>query len=143
MYYNENMRRHPHKYERNFLIMKKTVRILSVLLALLMVTCVLASCGKTIKGTYSAEVDVLLLKYTATYEFSGKNVTVTRVVNPLIGDAQTFTIEGTYEIIKNDDDTMDIKFEFKTDDDYIKSGTFDFEQGEDYIKIGAVKYNKK
>ena len=137
------MRRHPHKYERNFLIMKKTVRILSVLLALLMVTCVLASCGKTIKGTYSAEVDVLLLKYTATYEFSGKNVTVTRVVNPLIGEAQTFTIEGTYEIIKNDDDTMDIKFEFKTDDDYIKSGTFDFEQGEDYIKIGAVKYNKK
>ena len=137
------MRRHLHKYERKFLIMKKTVRILSVLLALLMVTCMLASCGKTIKGTYSAEVDVLILKYTATYEFSGKNVTVTRVVNPLIGDAQTFTIEGTYEIIKNDDDTMDIKFEFKTDDDYIKSGTFDFEQGEDYIKIGAVKYNKK
>ena len=123
--------------------MKNAVRILSVLLALLMVTCMLASCGKTIKGTYSAEVDVLILKYTATYEFSGKNVTVTRVVNPLIGDAQTFTIEGTYEIIENDDDTLDIKFEFKTADDYIKSGTFDFEQGEDYIKIGAVKYNKK
>ena len=123
--------------------MKKTIRILSVVLALMMVTCMLASCGKTIKGAYSAEVDVLVLKYTATYEFSGKNVTVTRVVNPLIGDAQTFTIEGTYEIIENDDDTMDIKFEFKTDDDYIKSGTFDFEQGEDYIKIGMVKYTKQ
>ncbi|MBR6781868.1 MAG: hypothetical protein IKM33_01555 [Clostridia bacterium] len=123
--------------------MKKTVRILSVVLALLMATLMLASCGKTIKGTYSAEVDVLVLKYTATYEFSGKNVTVTKVVNPLIGDAQTYTIEGTYEIIENDDDTLDIKFEFKTADDHIKSGTFDFEQGEDYIKIGVVKYNKK
>ena len=123
--------------------MKKTVRILSVLLALLMVTCMLASCGKTIKGAYSAEVDVLVLKYTATYEFSGKNVTVTKVVNPLIGEAKTYTIEGTYEIIENADDTLDIKFEFKTADDHIKSGTFDFEQGEDYIKIGVVKYNKK
>ena len=123
--------------------MKKSIRIMAVVMALLMVTLVFASCGKTIKGTYSAEVDVVALKYTATYEFSGKNVTVTKVVNPLIGDAKTYTIEGTYEIIENDDDTMDIKFEFKTEDDHIKSGTFDFEQGEDYIKIGIVKYNKK
>ena len=123
--------------------MKKSIRILAVVLALLMVTFVFASCAKTIKGTYSAEVDVVVLKYTATYEFSGKNVTVTKVVNPLLGEAKTYTIEGTYEIIENDDDTMDIKFEFKTEDEHIKSGTFDFEQGEDYIKIGIVKYNKK
>ena len=123
--------------------MKKTVRILAVVMAVLMVTLVLASCGKTLKGDYSAEVDVVVLKYTATYEFSGKNVTVTKVVNPLIGDSKTSTIEGTYEIIENDDGSMDIKFEFKTDDDHIKSGTFDFEEGEDYIKIGIVKYTKK
>ena len=123
--------------------MKKSVRILAVVMAVLMVTLVLASCGKTLKGTYSAEIDVGILKYTATYEFSGKNVTVTKVVNPLIGDAKTYTIEGTYEIIENDDDTMDIKFEFETEDDHIKSGTFDFEEGEDYIKIGIAKYNKK
>ncbi len=123
--------------------MKKTVRILAVVMAVLMVTLVLASCGKTLKGAYSAEVDVVVLKYTATYEFSGKNVTVTKVVNPLIGDSKTSTIEGTYEIIENDDGSMDIKFEFKTADDHIKSGTFDFEEGEDYIKIGIVKYTKK
>jgi len=122
--------------------MKKTVRILSVVLALLMVTLVFASCGKTLKGKYSAEVNVIALKYTATYEFSGKNVTVTKVVNPLVGDTKTYTIEGTYEIIENADETMDIKFEFKTEDDDIKSGTFDFEQGEDYIKIGIVTYQK-
>ncbi len=123
--------------------MKKSIRILAVVLALMMVTFVFASCGKTIKGTYSAEVDIVITKYTATYEFSGKNVTVTKVLNPLLGDTKTYTIEGTYEIIENDDDTMDIKFEFKTEDEHIKSGTFDFEQGDDYIKIGIVKYNKK
>ena len=123
--------------------MKKSIRIMAVVMALLMVTFVFASCGKTIKGTYSAEVDIAILKYTATYEFSGKNVTVTKVVNPLLGESKTYTIEGTYEIIENDDDTMDIKFEFKTEDEHIKSGTFDFEQGEDYIKIGIVTYNKK
>ena len=123
-------------------IMKKTVRILSVVLALLMVTLVFASCAKTLKGKYSAEVNLGVLKYTATYEFSGKNVTVTKVVNPLIGDAQTYTIKGTYEIIENADETMDIKFTFETEDDDIKSGTFDFEQGEDYIKIGVVTYKK-
>ena len=123
--------------------MKKSIRILAVILALMMVTVAFASCAKTIKGTYSAEVDVVVLKYIVTYEFSGKNVTVTKVVNPLLGEAKTYTIEGTYEIIENDDDTMDIKFEFKTEDEHIKSGTFDFEQGEDYIKIGIVKYNKK
>ena len=122
--------------------MKKSIRILAVVLALMMVTVVFASCAKTIKGAYSAEVDVVVLKYTATYEFSGKNVTVTKVVNPLLGESKTYTIEGTYEIIENDDDTMDIKFEFKTEDDDIKSGTFDFEQGEDYIKIGIVTYQK-
>ena len=52
--------------------MKRSVRILAVALALLMVTFVFASCGKTIKGTYEAEIDGGLLgKYTATYEFSG------------------------------------------------------------------------
>ena len=117
---------------------------MAVVMALLMVTLVFASCGKTIKGAYKAEIGLGgLAGYTATYEFSGKNVTVTKVVNPLLGESKTYTIEGTYEIIENDDDTMDIKFEFKTEDDHIKSGTFDFEQGDDYIKIGIVKYNKK
>ena len=123
--------------------MKKSVRILALVMALLMVTFVFASCGKTISGSYSAEFDIVVLKYTATYEFSGKNVTVTKVVNPLIGESETSTIEGTYEIIENDDDTMDIKFTFETEDEHITSGTFDFEEGEDYIKIGVIKYTKK
>lgn len=123
--------------------MKNTVRILSVVMAVLMVTLMFASCAKTISGTYSAEIDIGVLKYTATYEFSGKNVTVTKVVNPLIGDSKTSTIEGTYEIVENDDGTMDITLSFETEDEHITSGTFDFEEGDNYIKIGLAQYNKK
>ena len=124
--------------------MKKSIRILAVVLALMMVTVVFASCAKTIKGTYSAEVDVVVLKYTATYEFSGKNVTVTKVVNPLLGEAKTYTIEGTYEIIENDDDTMDIKFTFEDENDDTKEigGTYDFviDKENDTVKIGLFTY---
>lgn len=123
--------------------MKKSIRILAVALALLMVMVVFASCAKTISGTYEAEVDGGILgKYTATYEFSGKNVTVTRVVSTLLG-SDTATLEGTYEITEKDDGTMEITLNFETSDDHVKSGTFAFEEGDGYIKIGLVQYNKK
>ena len=121
--------------------MKKSIRILAVVMALLMVTVVFASCAKTIKGTYSAEVDVVVLKYTATYEFSGKKVEITKTAT-LLGQSKTTTLEGTYEIAEKDDGTMEITISLETSDDDIKSGTFTFEEGEDYIKIGLVKYDK-
>jgi hypothetical protein len=81
--------------------MKKSIRILAVVMALLMVTLVFASCGKTIKGTYEAEVDVVILKYAAPYEFSGSKVTVTKVTKTLLG-SDTVTLEGTYKITEAD-----------------------------------------
>ena len=123
--------------------MKNTIKIVSVVLLVCMLVLGLASCAKKLSGTYSAEVDLGLVKFTANYEFSGSKVTVTKITNPIIGDSKTTTFEGEYEIIENDDETMDIKFTFETEDDDIKSGTFDFEDGEDYIKIGIVKYNLK
>ena len=123
--------------------MKKSVRIMAVVMALLMVTLVFASCGKTISGTYEAEIDGGILgKYTATYEFSGKKVTATKVISTLLG-SDTVTLEGTYEITEKDDGTMEITLNFETSDDHVKSGTFAFEQGDDYIKIGVAKYTKK
>ena len=122
--------------------MKKSIRILAVVMALLMVTFVFASCGKTIKGTYSAEVDIAILKYTATYEFSGSKVNITKKAT-VLGSVKTTEIEGKYEITENDDGSMEITFELESEDDQIKSGTFAFEEGEDYIKIGLIKYNKK
>lgn len=122
--------------------MKKSVRILAVVMALLMVTLVFASCGKTIKGTYKAEIGLSgLAGYTAIYEFSGKKVEITKTAT-LFGSSQTTTLEGTYEITEKDDGSMEITITLDSEDDDIKSGTFIFEEGEDYIKIGLVKYNK-
>lgn len=112
--------------------MKKTVRILAVAMALLMVTLVFASCGKTLKGTYSAEV----LSSGVELEFSGKNVTITAKA---LG-AEVASTEATYKI-KDDKITITVE----SDDEELKdlNGTFDFEETDDGIKIGAVEYKKK
>lgn len=123
--------------------MKKSVRILAVVMALLMVTFVFASCGKTISGTYEADIDIAIMKYTATYDFSGSKVHITKKTTTILGTVDTVEFDGTYKIAENDDGTMEITFEIENGDDQIKSGTYTFEEGEDYIKIGLVKYNKK
>ena len=123
--------------------MKNAVRIIAVLLLVCMLGMTFVGCGKKLSGTYSAEIDAFVIKYTADYKFSGSKVTVTKTVSALVGDAKTTTIEGTYEIIENEDDTMSIKFEFETEDDQIKSGTVKFEEGEDYIKMAGIKYTLK
>ena len=113
--------------------MKKSIRILAVVMAVLMVTLVLASCGKTLKGTYSAEI----AGTGNTLEFSGKKVTITyKFLGQQVGDA----VEGTYEIKDNK-----ITITVETEDKEIGSlnGTFDFEEGDGYIKIGIIKYTKK
>ena len=113
--------------------MKKSVRILAVVMAVLMVTLVLASCGKTLSGTYSAEA----LGTGVTLEFSGKKVTMTnKVLGTQVGDP----VEGTYKI---EDNKITITVETEDKDIGALNGTFDFEEGEDYIKIGIIKYTKK
>ncbi|MBQ9085561.1 MAG: hypothetical protein IJY47_00065 [Clostridia bacterium] len=112
--------------------MKKSVRILAVLMVALMLCLTLASCGKKLSGKYSAEA----LGSGATYEFKGSKVTITvKVLGAEVGSA-----EGTYEI-KDDK----ITFTFESEDDDVKKydGTFDFEEKEDSIKIGVLEYEKK
>ena len=70
--------------------MKKTVRVLALVMALTMVLFVFASCGKKLSGKYAAEV----LGTGATYEFKGSKVTIT--VKAL--GATAATLEGTYKI---------------------------------------------
>ena len=123
--------------------MKKTIRIMAVVMAVLMVTLVLASCGKTLSGTYEAEIDAVVIKYTATYTFKGNNVDITKKTTTILGTVDTVELTGKYEIAKNDDGTMEITITLDSEDDDIKSGTFAFEEGDDYIKIGVVQYTKK
>ena len=113
--------------------MKKSVRILALAMALLMVTFVFASCGKTLKGTYSAEIAGTGVEMT----FEGKNVTIAL---KLLG-AELGSSTGTYKI---EDDKITLTFD--SDNDKVKAynGTFDFEEGDDYIKIGTFgKFTKK
>ena len=52
-------------------------KLLCAVLVVVMVLS-LAACGKKLKGTYEAEIDAFVLKYTATYEFSGSKVEITK-----------------------------------------------------------------
>ncbi len=115
--------------------MKKSVRIIAVAMALLMVALVFTACGTTISGKYGANIvigDLIL-------EFKGKNVTVT--FDPLMGENSS--IEGTYKI---EDDKITFDFGDKEEDsDWLGKllGTQDFEKTDDGIKIGLVEYKKK
>ena len=113
--------------------MKKSVRILAAVMALLMVAVVFASCGKTLKGTYSAEIGGTGVELT----FKGSDVTIAlKVIGIEVGSAS-----GTYKIVGDK-----ITLTFDTENEKVKTynGTFDFEEGDDYIKIGAFgKFTKK
>ncbi|MBQ7384252.1 MAG: hypothetical protein IJV72_05625 [Clostridia bacterium] len=123
--------------------MKKSVKVLALVMVALMLCMSLASCAKKLSGSYKGEINVVLASYEVVYEFKGDKVTVTRQIESLIGDSEPFVLEGTYEIIEDDDGELKIKFEYEKDDDVIKGGTFDFEEGDGYIKIAGVKYEKQ
>lgn len=113
--------------------MKISLRVTAVILALLMMTLIFTSCGRTLKGTYSAVFVGTVIELT----FEGKDVTVTVKTMGLIAGTAT----GTYEI-RDDRITMN----FDSDHAEIKAynGTFDFEEGDGYIQIGDFgKFTKK
>ena len=116
--------------------MKKIISTL--LVCVLLVGCVfaLASCGKTLSGTYKDALTGL-----TTYEFKGSKVTITAGAGNF-----TTTVEGKYEITTNDKDEEVIIFTFEDEDAEKYSGEFAFAEGKEgdteYIKIGILKYNK-
>ncbi len=117
--------------------MKKSVRIIAIAMALLMVTLALASCGGGLSGTYMRKG----LLANTTMKFSGKNVTIT------YGDLE---VKGTYTI---EDDKITIELEENDDDTGLEAllkevvesiaGTQSFEKTDDGIKIGGVEYKKQ
>ena len=126
---------------RRKMVMKKVLKVLSLVMVAAMLCITLASCGKTLSGKYENDATVFSTGVVTTYEFSGKKVTLTvesKAAGATVGDP--LVIEGKYSI---DDDK--ITFEFEGDDEDAKkySQTLDFEESEDYIKIGVVKFEKK
>ncbi len=119
--------------------MKKSVKILALALVAIMLCTALVSCGKKISGEYKAlDVELLGQKASVTYTFKGNTYEKTTETT-FLGQVKTETEEGTYKIVKNDDDTMEITM---TEKDAEKGNTYTFAEGEDYIKIGMMKLDK-
>lgn len=123
--------------------MKKTfIKVLTLMLVAVLLVGSLASCGKRVpRGTYEAELEILGQSVKTSYTFKGGKVEVTTKTT-LLGQVNSQTAEGKYEIAENDDGTMEITFEFETENDVAKNGTVTYKEGEDYIELGGIKYTK-
>lgn len=118
--------------------MKKALKIISVALVAIMLCTALASCGlfaKKLNGKYVSEDGL------TTFEFDGKNVTVTyKNIGDVLLGSKTIE-EGTYEI---DGDTITFKFvddEGEELDNFRFNKSFDFEEKENGdIVIGNIEY---
>ena len=91
--------------------MKKIISTILVCVLLLGCVFTLASCSKTVSGTYEGKIDIGLASYAVTYTFSGKKVTA--VSKLTVGVVVSEEAKGTYEITENEDGTMEITFDFE------------------------------
>ena len=121
--------------------MKKIISALIICVLVVGCVCALTGCGgKTLNGTYKADASIA----STTYEFSGNNVEITYEV---FGFEKS--IEGTYEITTNEDETMTltITIESAEEDAEDYAGKHSFVEGKEgdaeYIKIDGVKFVKE
>ena len=126
--------------------MKKTIRLVAVLMIVAMLAVSLTSCSKMLSGKYVAEIEIPFLgESTVVYEFSGNKVTYTATSKGTFGSEKTETKTGTYEIMEDNDDPskLVIAFEFEGEDRYTRSfSEGENVDGEKIITIGGVDYKK-
>lgn len=122
--------------------MKKLVnKVLTLALIAIMLVGSFAGCGKSVSGSYEAEIEFFGQSWKVTYTFSGKKVEAESKVT-ILGNVENKTSTGTYELVENADGSLEITFDFEDESDIFKDGTYTFAEGEDYIKIGDSQYNK-
>lgn len=117
--------------------MKKTIRILSLVLVVVMLAATLVACGGP-SGTYGTDGYNM--------KFSGSKVTITASAFGL-----SATASGTFKMGKDEDGNKTITFDFSNDANSsimsIFNGTSSYNAGKDnngsYIEISGVKYYKK
>lgn len=114
--------------------MKKSVRILAVVMAALMLCLCLASCGKKLSGEYYWGDKEVTKTYT-TYEFKGSKLIVNGYALGKKVDAASF--EATYKI-KGDEITVTYE---KDGEKKEETSTFE-ELDNGNIKIGAIELKK-
>ena len=118
--------------------MKKSVKIMALVMAALMLCLSLVACGKKLSGEYELDATIAGSGAVTTYAFSGSKVTITVETKVLGSITGTVELEGKYSI---DDDKITFEFE---DEEKAKTynGEFDFKETEDGIKIGLLEYKK-
>ena len=123
--------------------MKKSVKILAVVMLFAMLSLTLVSCTNTLSGKYSAEVNIGIAELTVTYEFGPfGTVTRTSVSDSIISDEDTEVTKGKYEIFEDPEnpDQLLISLEFEGEEKEVSSFVKGTENGVDYIRIGIIKY---
>ena len=127
--------------------MKKTIRIIAVLVIVAMACAMLASCSKMLFGTYSGEANLAgAAGVKASYKFAGSSVTLT-ITKSLLGSSSTSEYKGTYSIDKTEDGAEQITLTFEGDGSSY-SGTSSFAEGKNadgksFIKIGGIEFTKQ
>ncbi len=106
--------------------MKKSVKFLALVMALLMICLPLTACGKRLSGKYEHESWGIK----TTYEFKGNKVTYS------VGGEE---VEGTYEI---KDDKIIFEFDGNKLVELINGEELDFEKTDDGIEIEGIEYKK-
>lgn len=126
--------------------MKKTIRLVAVLMIVAMLAVSLTSCSKMLSGKYVAEIEIPFLgESTVVYEFIGNKVTYTATSKGTFGTEKTETKTGTYEIMEDNDDPskLVIAFEFEGEDRYTRSfSEGENVDGEKIITIGGIDYKQ-
>ena len=125
--------------------MKKFVRVLSVALVVVMLCASLASCSK-VSGTYEADLTAFGTGVKVSYDFGAfKKVTMT-VTASVLGQSETKTYEGKYEITEKEDDKMEITFTFEDESGDAKTygGTQSLviDKENDAIKLNGITFKK-
>ncbi len=126
--------------------MKKTIRLVAVLMIVAMLAVSLTSCSKMLSGKYVSESGIGdLVGARTVYEFKGNKVTMTITTSNIITGESTESKTGTYEIMEDNDDPdkLVIAFEFEGEDRYTRSfSEGENVDGEKIITIGGVDYKK-
>ena len=126
--------------------MKKFARIIALVLVIATFTCLIASCGKTLNGTYvmkATDIDFGDLgSNKTTVKFSGNKITVTTTTS-VFGQESTTTQEGTYKLEQDEDGNWKITTTYELDGkEQTSSAPFEeLDKGD--IKIAGVTYTKE
>lgn len=128
------------KTEDNIMTKNKTLKIVALLLTMVLMTGMLASCGTKLSGAYESELLGLTFEFKSggkvIFTYPSLNLSSSILTEGLINSA---TSEGTYEISK---DKTTITFHFGDEGAKDYEGDSSLEIGTDYIKIDSVTFTK-